>query len=511
MATYIPEVQGVIPQFDITDLDYNRIERLLRLREGLYAKGAKKVKNLYETAFNSALTREGNIKKRDEYLKSITEGLQAVSAMDLSLDQNQQIANTLFEPVLSDTNLIKDIVATRSVQSEKASANDLRTSDDPKKRNQYWSEGVRALDYWLDDFKNASDEEALNMSTPKYTPKVDILGMADQLLKDNKINVKKDILKGGYIWTMKNGEVAVPIAESFVATMFAQDPAIKDALRTEAYVKRKDYIAEHLSEFGGDKQLAENAYIKTVIADDMNRNKEAVLAENKEVSQLRNEVASWEKVKKEKGIITGSNEETEYEAAKQKLELAESMAMVRRGELMMQTINDMTDRSEVINAIDNAVTMTNYSKKARGLAEHIAYRDEQVTAKVDPLYAIELRNKLAGDLEMFRNKNRVNLAILRGNIQSSLLKDRQAFEEYMEEIETQNQIKVKKTPGGGTTGGKGKRKDGKRLTIADVLFGYGNVDYTGEDDDDDDDDTKDNTNDNTNDETEEKDKTTGNR
>lgn len=503
MATYIPEVQGVIPQFDIPDLDYNRIERLLRLKEGLYAKGAKKVKNLYETAFNSALTRESNIKKRDEYLKSITEGLQAVSAMDLSLDQNQQIANTLFEPVLSDTNLIKDIVATRSVQSERASANALRTSDDAKKRKQYWAEGVRALDYWLDDFKNASDEEALNMSTPKYTPQVDVLAMANDLLKDNKISVKKDILKGGYIWTMKNGEVAVPIAESFVATMFAQDPAIKDMLKTQAYVKRKDYIAEHLSEFGGDKQLAENQYIKTVIANDINRNKEAVMAENKEVAQLRTEVASWEKVKKDRGIIAGSNEETEYEAAKQKLKLAESLALVRRGELMMQTISDMNDRSEVINAIDNAVTMTNYNRKARELAEHIAYRNEEVTAKVDPLYLAELRHNLAVDLEKFRDNNRKNLTLLRGSIQQNLLNQRQAFEERMEETETQNQIKVKKTPGGGT---KGKKKEG-RATMADIL-GYGDVDFDDADSTDDDSTNADNTKD---DNTEDTDKTIGNK
>ena len=109
MASYIPNITDVFPEPVLYTPDFNRVERMLQQREGMYRQGAQRVKNLYESVFNSSMLRTEDIQRRDAYLKAIDQGLKKVSALDLSLPQNQEIATKLFEPVTTDQNIVKDI------------------------------------------------------------------------------------------------------------------------------------------------------------------------------------------------------------------------------------------------------------------------------------------------------------------------------------------------------------------------------------------------------------------
>lgn len=156
MASYIPNITDVFPEPVLYSPDFNRIERMLQQREGMYKQGAQRVKNLYESVFNSSMLRSDNIQRRDAYLKAIDEGLKTVSALDLSLPQNQEIASKLFEPVTTDQSIVKDIQFTKQYQSEAAKAEQLRSSQDPATRKQYWDTGMKALQYQAEEFKNAN-------------------------------------------------------------------------------------------------------------------------------------------------------------------------------------------------------------------------------------------------------------------------------------------------------------------------------------------------------------------
>mgnify|MGYP000500876640 CR=1 FL=1 len=161
MASYIPNITDVFPEPVLYTPDFNRVERMLQQREGMYKQGAQRVKNLYESVFNSSMLRNEDIQRRDAYLKAIDEGLKKVSALDLSLPQNQEIATKLFEPVTTDQSIVKDIQFTRQYQNEVAKAEQLKSSQDPATRRQYWDTGRKLLDYQAEEFKNGSSQDAL--------------------------------------------------------------------------------------------------------------------------------------------------------------------------------------------------------------------------------------------------------------------------------------------------------------------------------------------------------------
>jgi hypothetical protein len=55
MATF---VQGVAPlsyKAPVFDLDFAYMERMLKMRQNMYNKGAAKVKNLYDSLFSSSM------------------------------------------------------------------------------------------------------------------------------------------------------------------------------------------------------------------------------------------------------------------------------------------------------------------------------------------------------------------------------------------------------------------------------------------------------------------------
>ena len=181
MASYIPNITDVFPEPVLYTPDFNRVERMLQQREGMYKQGAQRVKNLYESVFNSSMLRNEDIQRRDAYLKAIDEGLKKVSALDLSLPQNQEIATKLFEPVTTDQSIVKDIQFTRQYQNEVAKAEQLKSSQDPATRRQYWDTGRKLLDYQAEEFKNGSSQDALRASSPSYIPNVDFVNVHDNL------------------------------------------------------------------------------------------------------------------------------------------------------------------------------------------------------------------------------------------------------------------------------------------------------------------------------------------
>lgn len=412
MATFLPNVTDIFPASTDFDPDFNRIERMLRLRENLYQQGAKRVKTLYDSLFNSDMLRDKNIQNRDAYLKTISNSLNTIASGDLSLIQNQQAAENLFTPILTDRNLVKDIAYTRAYQKELSDAENLRKSSDTETRKRYWTTGVKDLQYQAEEFKKADDQTALSMSAPKYTPNVDWLGMAEKMWKDSGISVKQDVVKGGYIWTMKNGDAVIPIAKSFVSTMFSQDPAIMDVLNAEARVRRKDYIKENASRFNGNEALAEQDYFKTVLGGEAVANKLILDEENKEISRLKNEVSSWENLEKKGRIIKGSVEEKKYEEAKNKLKITQDAFDQRRKNTLALQLSDIKDINQVRNVVDGNIALASATLKADEIASFLATKDAETTAKVEQYSLADYKHNLNVRLEGVRQAGRQNMAAI---------------------------------------------------------------------------------------------------
>jgi hypothetical protein len=394
MATFLPNVTDVFAGVSDFDPDFNRIERMLRIRENAYQQGAKKVKSLYDSVFNSQMLRDQNIKTRDAYLKTVSETLNSLSATDLSLPQNQEMATSLFNPILTDNNIQKDIVYTRNYYDEVGKAERMRTSMDDATRKRYWNVGMKALQYQADEFRNADAKTALSMSSPKYVQQIDIQTLADKMYKDAGISVKQDNVNGGYIFTKKNGDIALPVSKSYVEAMFSTDPAIGDMLRAKAYVARKDFIKGKAAELGGEDK-AERFYLETVIKAGTAVSKEEITANETEVKKLQDRMESWNKKITTDGIVPGSDEHKKYLADLDKLKMAEQGLTSKKDQTANLQNFDFNNIEELRQVADNLVTFSNYTMLANEVATRLAYKNSEFSLKEDPISMAHLRADLA--------------------------------------------------------------------------------------------------------------------
>lgn len=411
MASYIPNITDVFPEPVLYSPDFNRIERMLQQREGMYKQGAQRVKNLYESVFNSSMLRSDNIQRRDAYLKAIDEGLKTVSALDLSLPQNQEIASKLFEPVTTDQSIVKDIQFTKQYQSEAAKAEQLRSSQDPATRKQYWDTGMKALQYQAEEFKNANSNEALAMASPSYTPNVDLFELSQKMYKDAGISITQDTVNGGYIITQKNGDNAMPLTQSMVNMMFDQDPAIKSMIQTQAYVNRKDEINARAPKFKGNTALAEQEYTNEIITDLASQQNAQLDIDTASLGILRSNVEKWEKIIKSKGIVPGSKDHEEYMMAVGKLDMMEKTVTHGRNNLLQMQNIDKTNLADLRTAADGAISSVLYQKLTGQLSKFLAYKDASVKIKADP-FALSSHNsnlslQRSQIMESIRQGNRI--------------------------------------------------------------------------------------------------------
>lgn len=396
MATFLPNVTDVFAGVSDFDPDFNRIERMLKIRENAYQQGAKKVKGLYDSVFNSQMLRGQNIKTRDAYLKTISETLNAISATDLSLPQNQETATQLFNPVLTDNNLTKDIAYTRNFYDEMGNAEKLRTSTDDATRKRYWPVGVKAMQYQAEEFKNADANTALGMSAPKYIQQIDMGALTEKMYKDAGISVKQDEFSkdGSYIFTKKNGDIALPVSKAYVESMLSSDPGIADMLRIKSYVKRKDFIAENSGRLGGADK-AERLYLETIIKAGTAVSEEQTSENITEIKKLQDRIDSWNKKITTDGIVPGSDEHIKYLADLENLRGAEQGLKNKKNYITTSENIDFNNIEELRQQADNLVIFSSYTMMANGLAEQLAYKNSEFTIKSNPISLAHLRSDLS--------------------------------------------------------------------------------------------------------------------
>lgn len=262
MATYIQGVTDYIPQFQPFEPDYNFYQNIMQTKQSQYDSNWKALNNMYSEYYNADLTREPNIKKRDTYLKDIEFNLKRVSQLDLSLEQNVNQASQVFKPFYEDSGLMRDMALTKKAKMQIASGEGYQNSFNENIEKKYWPTGIAKIKFELQEFKEASDEEAASFEIDNYVKNVDTYGIAEKIAK-NFGNVQfAPEWKNGYIITTTNGAKLVePLSKLFESSL-GNDPAVIEKYKAQAYVDRKTYAEANASQFGGDKIKAENKYLQ---------------------------------------------------------------------------------------------------------------------------------------------------------------------------------------------------------------------------------------------------------
>ena len=399
MATYLQGVQDYIPQFQPFQPDLNLYSNVLQTKQTEYDSAWKSLNNVYGQYFYADLTRDNNIARKEEVLKNIDFNLKKITGLDLSLDQNVAKAAEVFKPFYEDEHIMKDMAWTKNYNNQRSRAEGLKNSLDEKRREQYWDGGVRAMDYMRQEFKDASDPEALQFQNVSYTPYINTVKRAQQAAKDAGLSMESvEFSKDGrWVVKKKNGEQLMePLSKLFEAEL-GNDPAIQAVYKTQAYLDRKDYAESNAAQFGGDKNAAEMKYLE----ENYNNLK---AANERRYKELKSSSSSYEtKIKDIEEQIRNKTADPDAERYLENLKEAKEMndkiigridadneALKEQSGTPATTsgfVNPYGDIKSLRWKVDNAMASSLMQKDLNEAAQIFAYKDAKVDVEAN-IYAV---------------------------------------------------------------------------------------------------------------------------
>jgi hypothetical protein len=425
MATYLQGVTDYVPQIQPFQPDLNLYANVLQTKQTQYDTAWKALNNVYSQYFYADLTRDGNIKRKEELLKNIDFNLRRVSGLDLSLDQNVSQATQVFKPFYEDNNLMKDMAWTKNYNGEKGRAMSFKNSSEAARREQYWDAGVRELDYKREEFKTATDEEAMSFDNVSYTPYVNVTKKAREIAKDAGLSIETVDFSPDGKWIVKtrNGEnLMEPLSKLFEAEL-GSDPAVQDVYKSQAYVNRKDYAYSNAAQFNGDKNAAEMKYLE---------NNFNVLKEK--------QVQRYEAMQEQSTVYDNKIKDIEAQIAKgdKSPSLQRALSELKQGrdinnkvlERVRTEVEDLEDRSKTpgtsgsfVNPfgdlkslrykVDNGVAGMLMEKDMNEAAQIFAYRDHKKDIQANPYAVNEQKHGFAMQEIASRNAGLARAAQIR--------------------------------------------------------------------------------------------------
>lgn len=266
MARYPQGVSSYIPAYQPYEFDFNTMGKLLNIKENQYDQNWKKLNNIYSSLYFSPTSHGESQKVKDQLKNEIDFNLRRISGMDLSLEQNVQTAQQVFQPFYQNQNLMYDMAATKNWQAARAKGMSFQTSTDPKEQGLWWGDGIQELDYRMEEFKNTPYDQirSTGLAQIGYTPYVDIGKMSEEMAKEfgDRV-VKSTSADGKYEITTTNGPSLLmqPLAQLYQFRM-GNNPRVQAMYKTQAYVDRKNWARANAGKYGGDVQAAERAYLE---------------------------------------------------------------------------------------------------------------------------------------------------------------------------------------------------------------------------------------------------------
>ena len=376
--TFLPTVQPYQPNFQL-------YAGALQMKQTQYDKNRKQISELYGSLLNSPMTRDSNIKARDEFFNTIDYEIKKLASVDLSLQENADAASGLFTSLYDNKNIVKDMVWTKNFFSQMDRAESFKNCIDPDKcGGAYWDGGVQALEYQRQEFKNLSDEDAMGYGDVSYTPYVNLHAKATKLFKDYGWDVKVDSISpdGKWIVTTKNGEqITGPLLAHFQG-LLGEDPAVMSYYKTKKYVDRKGWVASNIPTYGSE-QAAEEAYLNEQTAY-VNRRLAQLTDESDFAKDQANRKAQEAQKNIQQGVI--KNDE-EVSAVVNSLfgekDMFES-ASKTTGTALTNTSSTSVNMKLRAQALDNALAMLEINDDLSKSAQILAYQQYEQSIKINP-------------------------------------------------------------------------------------------------------------------------------
>ena len=214
----------------------------------------------YNSIIDGELSRQDNVALRDAYKKQADEFVKQVSGLDLTDPRNVKAADAVFNPLVDNKMYIRDILNTRAVKDTYAKAQQYATSLNPAERDLYNEDSLKQLNYFLQDFKTASPEEALTMQAPGYTPGINLEKMALNFFNRQQYDVEVEQNTGQWIVKTKGGQLVEGNLRAGLMAEFVGDPLVRQNILLKNNMQKRDFVESNLMNYNGDKNAAEVAY-----------------------------------------------------------------------------------------------------------------------------------------------------------------------------------------------------------------------------------------------------------
>ena len=268
MTAFLQGISQFVPQIQPYQPDLNFFGNMLQTKQYQYDQGYNRINSIYSSLLNSPVLRNESSERRDAFFKSIESNIQKISTLDLSMEQNVGAASKVFQPLIDDKDINFDMGMTKIYQRELQKSERLKNTTDPKvlENGMYWDGGVRGLNYWAQDFAKSSAEDMYKMPKPEYTPYINLAKLAGDYLEkmDFPMGNTSYSPDGKYIINSKGGPAAMAPLYNQLLSVYGNDPRVVKMMQTQAYLNRKDYIAQNAGA-GGDERSIETQYLNNIL------------------------------------------------------------------------------------------------------------------------------------------------------------------------------------------------------------------------------------------------------
>ena len=409
MATYVPGVETYLPDIKPFTPDYKFLSAVLDVRQDKYNSNWKATNELYNKVVYAELSRKDTKDQRDQYTQQLIPSLEKIAGMDLSMAQNVDSAKSVFAPFFEDDLIVSDMMHTANYRKEMDYANRLLDSPNDKQRDRYSADGIKGLQYHMDDFINADATKAVSMGLPKFIENANLSKTAQKILGEMKppLKIKMDhfglnpdgSVNSDWKITEQNGNLVTGAALEYLKSTMMSDPRIIRHYENQAFVRGRDFAAEGIArgDFSTIKE-GQSIWANETIGRVKELNEYLLKKDIKALQNAKDVNVRWDNYKANNGIVPGSDDEkamkeelSVYEATKAALEARENIqkdvnspvgsvdgALSKAYSLLMQ-INmggDMQTAAKIFSARDSEYTMT-----ANPFA--VAYKEFQYdTAKI---------------------------------------------------------------------------------------------------------------------------------
>ena len=422
MATYVPGVETYLPDIKPFTPDYKFLSAVLDVRTDKYNTNWKATNDLYNKVVYADLSRTDTKEQRDQYINQIAPSLEKIAGMDLSMIQNADSAQAVFAPFFEDDLIVSDIMHTSNYRKEMDYANRLIDSPDQEQRMKYNEDGVRGLQYHMEDFITSAPDKAMKMGLPQFVEGANMMVMAQKILGEMKppLKMKKDSTQGDWIITQQNGSLVFPAAKAYIEQALLNDPRIQKFYKNQAFVRSRNRAAEGIAngEFATVEQ-GQAAWAEETINRITEQNQYYLEKESIQAAEQKAINDNYKNIEESNGIVPGSDDD---KAKNQQLSMYErTKAALEARENVKQLSNEpVKDFQSTLAKAYRLYQAGNIGRDIDAAAAEFASRDSEYTIKVNPL--VQDQKNFQYDMAKIsqQHANAKELKILQGDIDYAL-------------------------------------------------------------------------------------------